>query len=169
MSEPTSPWYDLDSYITTPRLGGLALSLDGGTLVCGVQGPDNDATGYVTSLWRVDVAGGRTATRLTRSVKGEAIAAFLRDGSLVFTSKRDVPAAGEDATTATTNALWCLPAGGGAAYVLARRDGGWGSVLTSPAATSAHAAARHGAPRCFCMFRFPRCVGIKAPHAGGTA
>ncbi len=132
MSEPTSPWYDLDSYITTPRLGGLALSLDGGTLVCGVQGPDNDATGYVTSLWRVDVAGGRTATRLTRSVKGEAIAAFLRDGSLVFTSKRDVPAAGEDATKDSTNALWCLPAGGGEAYVLARRDGGWGSVLTSP-------------------------------------
>ncbi|WP_226996809.1 hypothetical protein [Tessaracoccus aquimaris] len=108
------------------------LSHDGSTLMASVQGPDTDKTSYVTSLWSVDTAGERRAIRKTRSLKGEAAAAFLRDGSLVFTSKRDIPNDG-DAPKDWTTALWCLPADGGEAYVLARRDGGWGSVLTNAA------------------------------------
>ena len=137
ISHPTtdtaaSPWLDLDTYVATPRLGGLTLSPDGSTLLCSVQGLNSDKTQYTSSLWRVDPQGQRPAARYTRSVQGEAAAGFLPDGSLLFTSKRDVPAAGEDAPKKSTTALWCLPAGGGEAYVLARRDGGWGEVLTSP-------------------------------------
>ncbi|SDZ06138.1 alpha/beta fold hydrolase [Tessaracoccus flavus] len=76
--------------------------------------------------------GERATSRYTRSVEGEAASGFLPDGSLLFTSKRDVPASGEEPPKKSTTALWCLPAGGGEAYVLARRDGGWGDVLTSP-------------------------------------
>ena len=129
---PPSPWLDLDAYVALPRLGALTLSPDGSTLLCAVQALDAEKTAYTSSLWRVDPAGERAATRYTRSVQGEAAAGFLPDGSLLFTSKRDVPAAGEDAPKKSTTALWCLPAGGGEAYVLARRDGGWGQVLTTP-------------------------------------
>nr|WP_073186507.1 prolyl oligopeptidase family serine peptidase [Tessaracoccus bendigoensis] len=132
MSEtPKSPWQDLETYVTIPRLVGLTLSHDGSTLIAAVQGPDAEKTAYTTSLWAVDPAGERRAVRRTRSVKGEAASAFLRDGSLVFTSKRDVPAVGEDKPKDSTNALWCLPSDGGEAYVLARRDGGYGSILTN--------------------------------------
>lgn len=127
-----SPWLSLDAYVATPRLGGLTLSPDGETLLCSVQGLNSDKTAYTSSLWRVDVRGERPAVRYTRSVQGEAAAGFLPDGSLLFTSKRDVPAADGDDPKPSTTALWCLPAGGGEAYVLARRDGGWGDVLTSP-------------------------------------
>jgi dipeptidyl aminopeptidase/acylaminoacyl peptidase len=132
MTDNTSPWHDLDSYIATPRLTGLTLSPDGGSLVVSVQGPDADVTGYTTALWRVDPAGERAATRLTRGVKGEALAAFLRGGSLLFTGKRELPATQGDKPGETTAALWCLPAGGGEAYEVARRDGGWGQVVTAP-------------------------------------
>lgn len=134
MSDTTaaSPWHDLDAYIATPRLTGLTLSPDGASLVVSVQGPDADVTGYTTALWRVDPAGERAATRLTRGVKGEALAAFLRDGSLLFTGKRDLQAKDGEKPGETTAALWCLPEGGGEAYEVARRDGGWGQVVAAP-------------------------------------
>ncbi len=114
MTDPTpSPWFDLDTYISTPRLGGLTLSRDGSSLVVAVQGPDAEATGYTTSLYRVDPTGETPSTRLTRSVKGESLSAFLPDGSLLFTSKRDLLGKAGDKPSETTAALWCLPAGGG--------------------------------------------------------
>ena len=131
MNDTKHPWFDLDAYVTIPRLTGLTLSHDGATLVCAVQGPDAEATAYTTSLWRIDGAGAAPARRLTRSVKGEAAAAFLRDGSLVLTSKRDVPPAGAEPAKETETALWRLPVDGGEAHVLARRDGGWGGLLTA--------------------------------------
>lgn len=129
---PASPWHDLTAYIATPRLGELQLSPDGETLLCSVQSINADKTKYTSALWKVDPHGNRRASRYTRSVQGEAAAAFLPDGSLLFTSKRDIPALDEDAPKESTNALWCLPADGGEAYVIARRDGGWDQVLTSP-------------------------------------
>ncbi|MBK7821240.1 MAG: S9 family peptidase [Tessaracoccus sp.] len=127
-----SPWHDLDAYIATPRLTGLALSPDGASLVVSVQGPDADITGYTTALWRVDPSGTRPAARLTRGITGEAVSSFLADGSLLFTSKRELAARDGDKPSESTTALWCLPSGGGEAYEVARRDGGWGQVLTAP-------------------------------------
>ncbi|WP_231979498.1 hypothetical protein [Tessaracoccus coleopterorum] len=65
----TSPWHDLDTFVTTPRLAGLTLSHDGTTLIAAVQGPDAEKTAYTTSLWSVDITGERRAVRRTRSVK----------------------------------------------------------------------------------------------------
>lgn len=128
MSTP-DPFHDLDAYVALPRLGGLALNHDGTQLVVAVQRLDADGTAYVTSLTRVGL-GGEPARRLTRSLEGESVAAFTRDGSLLFTSTRPVPRTGE--VTEATRALWCLPADGGEAFPVACREGGWEGVLTAP-------------------------------------
>ena len=125
-----SPWEDLRAFISTPRLGGLTLSADGDTLLVSVSAMDAKSTAYRSALWRVDTEGQLPARRWTRSVQGEAASAFLSDGSLLFTSKRDAPEQ-EGADPDTSGVLWCLPAHGGEAYVAARRDGGWGAVLAA--------------------------------------
>ena len=123
-------WKDLEAYVALPRLGALALSPTGDLLVS-VSALDPDRTAYRTSWWKVDPLGAQPARRYTRSVEGESDAAFLSDGSLLFTSKRPVPAAGDEENDADVSAVWCLPAGGGEAYVLARRAGGWPGVVTA--------------------------------------
>lgn len=125
-----SPWEDLRAYIAAPRLGGLTLSADGQTLLVGVSSLDAKKTAYQTALWRIDPTGQRAARRHTRSVEGEAAAAFLGDGSLLFTSRRPVPPSDQEESE-DAGVIWCLPADGGEAYVLARRDGGWGGITTA--------------------------------------
>ncbi len=90
-----------------------------------MQTLDPKRTRYVTALWQVDPSGEQPARRLTRSAKGEAGAAFLPDGSLLFTSARPDPEAEDDTEVAH---LWLLPAGGGEARVVASRPGGLGDV-----------------------------------------
>ncbi len=67
------------------------------------------------------------ALRLTRSAEGEASPRFLPDGSLLFTSRRPDPEAGQaprDGAAADVGALWLLPPGGGEARVVAALPGG---------------------------------------------
>jgi dipeptidyl aminopeptidase/acylaminoacyl peptidase len=90
--------------------------------VTAVQTLDPKRTKWVTALWEVDPAGEQPARRLTRSAKGEGGAAFLPDGSLLFTSARPDPAAEEDDDEVSL--LWLLPAGGGEARVVGTRAGG---------------------------------------------
>ena len=113
----------LDQYVAAPRLGGLALSPDGGRLVTTVSTLNTKKDGYVTALWELDPQGEKPARRLTRSAKGEAGPAFAANGDLYFTSARPDDEGSEDG-----NALWCLPAAGGEAYVVNRRAGGVSSV-----------------------------------------
>jgi len=123
------PWTDLQAYVALPRLSDLVAGPDGQLLVA-VSTLDDDQTAYRTAWWRLDPTGGRPATAVTRSVEGEGSAAFLPDGRLLFTSGRPVPAGGtEDA--GELRAVWCLPAAGGEASVLASREGGWDSVSTA--------------------------------------
>ncbi|MBK5330751.1 MAG: PD40 domain-containing protein, partial [Ilumatobacteraceae bacterium] len=123
-----TPFHDLDEYIALPRLGGLALSIDGTRLVVSMNALDPKRTRYVTSLWGVDPEGQFPARRLTRSAKGESGAAFLPDGSLLFVSERPDPDGSDDEPV---SALWRLPAGGGEAGVLATRPGGVGGVVVA--------------------------------------
>jgi dipeptidyl aminopeptidase/acylaminoacyl peptidase len=125
----STPFHDLDQYIGLPRLGDLTMSLDGTRLVVAVSALDPKRSAYVTALWEVDPQGQHAARRLTRSAKGEAGAAFLPDGSLLFVSTRPDPAGVDDEPVA---ALWRLPAGGGEAGILATRPGGVGGVVVAP-------------------------------------
>jgi dipeptidyl aminopeptidase/acylaminoacyl peptidase len=122
-SASDTPFHDLDAYIDLPRGSGLTLSPDGSRLVTAVQTLDPKRTKYVTALWEVDPSGARPARRLTRSAKGEGGAAFLPDGSLLFTSPRPDPDTREDDAEEVA-LLWLLPAGGGEARVVATRPGG---------------------------------------------
>ena len=122
-----TPFHDLDSYLALGRLGGLALSADGRRAVVSHSVLDAKSTGYVTSLWEVDVDGEAPARRLTRGAKGEGGAAFTASGDLHFVAKR------ADSDDDAVAAVWRLPAAGGEAHVLVRRPGGVSGVLTAAA------------------------------------
>jgi dipeptidyl aminopeptidase/acylaminoacyl peptidase len=121
----TEPTFDLDRYLSLPRVAGLALAPDGGRLVTSVATPGPDGKKLTTALWELDPAGEAPPRRLTRSAPGEANAAFLPDGSLLFTSAREDPEAAPDAKPDHEVArLWLLPAGGGEARPVAGTPAG---------------------------------------------
>ena len=107
-----APTFDLDQYLSLPRVAGLALAPDGSRLVTSVATPAPDGKTFTSALWELDPSGEAAPRRLTRSAPGEANAAFLPDGSLLFTSTRDDPeAAGGDKPDQEVARLWLLPAG----------------------------------------------------------
>ncbi len=130
MSEP----FSIDTMLQLPRLSSLRLSPDGRRLVVAVGRVAPDGKKMATSLWRVDPSGEAPPRRLTRSVEGEAGgAAFLPDGSLLFTSGRPDPDAKPDPDR-KPNALWLLPPDGGEARLLAAPDGGVDGIACARAA-----------------------------------
>lgn len=124
--------FDLDHYLSIPRVGGLALSPDGTQLVAPVSVVGPDGKKFVTSLWELDPDGADGPRRLTRSAQGESYRGFLPDGSLLFTSRRsdpDVATPAEDASDEDRQAgLWVLPVDGGEPRLLADPPGGVGAV-----------------------------------------
>src|SRR5215213_2436949 len=122
------PDFDLDRFLSLPRLSGLRLSPDGARLVVSVQRPGPDRKKMRSSIWRLDPDGERPPVRLTRSAPGESIGTFTRDGALLFTSSRPNPDRSPDDKDDETNGLWLLPADGGDARLLAAPSGGVESV-----------------------------------------
>ncbi len=124
--------FDLDHYLTIPRIGGLALSPDGSRLVSPVAVVSPDGKKFVTALWEIDPRGEREPRRLTRSAPGESHGGFLPDGSLLFTSRRPDPDAAKPTDGSTEEdrqaGLWLLPADGGEARLLVDPPGGVGFV-----------------------------------------
>ena len=118
--------FDLDHFLALPRLSGLRLSPRGDRLVVAVQRPSLDGKKFASSLWEIDPSGARPPHRLTRSAPGESSAAFLRDGSIVFTSSRPDPDVKPDEAKEKEDvaALWLLPAAGGEARVIFAPPGG---------------------------------------------
>lgn len=132
MSDP----FDFDRMLALPRLSSLRISPDGRRLVVAVGRPDAEGKKMTTALWQVDPTDAVAARRLTRSVAGEAGgAAFLPDGSLLFTSSRPDPDAKPDPATVTpeepAHALWLLPPDGGEARLLAAPAGGVSGLAVS--------------------------------------
>ena len=129
--------FDFDRMLALPRLSSLRLSPDGRRLVVAVSRPDAEGRKMTTSLWQVDPADVAAPRRLTRSVAGEAGgAAFLPDGSLLFTSSRPDPdAKPEHEATADAkkppHALWLLPPDGGEARLLVAPEGGVDGLMTA--------------------------------------
>ena len=124
-STPSTPFGDLGAFVAVPRVGALRLSPEGGWLAATVQTLSPDAKKYLTSIWRIDTQGG-PARRLTRSAEGEGSPRFLPDSSLLFTSKRPDPGAGQarPEPAAEVSSLWLLPSAGGEARVVAGPPGG---------------------------------------------
>ncbi len=123
-SRTTTPFHDLADFVAIPRVTALRLAPDGNWLAAAVQTLSPDRKKYLTSLWRIDTEGG-PARRLTRSAEGEANPRFLPDGSLLFTSRRPDPGAGQAGQDGgDVAALWLLPPGGGEARVIASLPGG---------------------------------------------
>ena len=123
--------FDFDAYLGLPRLSGLRLP-DGSRLVVTVARPARDGKKMRTSIWEVDPSGDRRPTRLTRSAPGESAGAFLRDGSLLFTSTRaDADPPTEDEEDDETSRLWRLAPNGGEAHVLVTAAGGIEDVVTA--------------------------------------
>jgi len=114
---PSTPFEDLDDYVSLPRLSGLALSPDGIRLVTCVAERSPDGKRYTSALWEVDPGGQRPARRLTRSAPGEAQPAFLPDGRLLFSSRRPDVEAKPDDDAEDRTALWLLPEAGEARLV----------------------------------------------------
>jgi dipeptidyl aminopeptidase/acylaminoacyl peptidase len=132
-----APFDDLDDYVAIPRVTGLRLAPDGTWLAATVQSLSPDKKKYVTSIWRIDTAGG-PPRKLTRSVKGEGNPRFLPDGTLLFTSARPDPdhanGSGNGQGDDDKTALWLLPAGGGEAVLEATLPGGIAGIETAASA-----------------------------------
>jgi dipeptidyl aminopeptidase/acylaminoacyl peptidase len=133
----TTPFHDLNDYLTIPRVGGLRLAPDRTWLAASVQTLSPDRKKYLTSIWRIPVSAetgaGGPARRLTRSAEGEGSPRFLPDGSLLFTSRRPDPDASKKPEEATS-ALWLLPPGGGEARAIVTLPGGVSAVETAAGA-----------------------------------
>src|SRR4029450_11845002 len=103
------PTFDLDLYLSLPRVAGLALAPDGSRLVTSVATRAPDGKTFPRAGGGVDPAGEAAPRRLTRSAPGEAGAAFLPDGSLLFSSARDdAEAAPDDKPEGEGARLWLL-------------------------------------------------------------
>jgi dipeptidyl aminopeptidase/acylaminoacyl peptidase len=118
--------FDLDHYLALPRVSGLALAPDGGRLVASVATVAPDGKRFASAIWELDPDGRRAPRRLTRSAPGESGAAFLPDGSLLFTSTRKDPSADPEAEDGDDEraTLWLLPAAGGEARQVAATPAG---------------------------------------------
>jgi dipeptidyl aminopeptidase/acylaminoacyl peptidase len=129
---PTTPFESLTDYIALPRVEGLALSPDGTRVVLTVATLKKDETAYERALWEVASDGSGAPRRLTRSAKGEAGAAFLANGDLLFVSARPDSDADEDEESGQ---LWVLPAAGGEARAVTRLSGGVSAIAAAAEAS----------------------------------
>jgi dipeptidyl aminopeptidase/acylaminoacyl peptidase len=129
----STPFADLDHYLSLRRVSGLALSPDGDRLVVSVAALNGKRTAYVSSLWEVDPAGQRPSARLTWGSKSESDPMFLPDGSLIFHATRAEPDADEAGSADADDpaGLWLLPPTPGEARPLATRPGGIGVVAVA--------------------------------------
>ena len=128
--------FTADALLRLPRLSGLTLSPDGSRLVVSAARPDKKGKRFVSALYELDPQGGSAPRRLTRSAPGESGAAFAPDGSIMFTSARPDPEAGDEDPRGEKPALWRLPSGGGEAYLLAGPPGGVEAVAVAREAGS---------------------------------
>jgi dipeptidyl aminopeptidase/acylaminoacyl peptidase len=150
--------FDLARFLELPRVSGLALSPDGRRLVATVATAATDGKKFASALWELDPDGERQPRRLTRSAPGETGAAFLPDGSLLFTSARPDPEAADDAEDDVA-ALWLLPPGGGEARL----------VLSAPGGVAAVETARDAGTIAFVANAFPRLETLEEDRELGKA
>ncbi len=119
--------FDFDTFLSVPRANGVALAPDGSRAVTTIASVAPDGKKMRSALWELDPAAGAPPRQLTRSAAGEAAPVFRPDGSLLFVSARpdaDRPGPEAAAEGEPNSALWCLPAEGGEAFLVAEAPGG---------------------------------------------
>ncbi len=112
-----------------PRVGALALSVDGARLAISVATLDPAKKKWQSARWEVDPTGARPSRRLTRSAPGESSPVWAPDGSLLFTSARPDPTVADAGEPKPS--LWSLPPGGGEARPVLSRPGGISGVAVA--------------------------------------
>ena len=122
--------FDLDHYLSLPRVSGLSLSPSGDRLVVGVSTVGAKGTSFVTSLWEVDPDGQRSPRRLTRSRPGESGGVFVADGGVAFTTARPDPDVADDPLEELPG-LWLLPLDGAEARPVLLPPGGVDAVAAA--------------------------------------
>lgn len=137
--------FDLDYFLSLPRVSGLTLSPDGSRLATTVATVGPDGKKFASAVWELDPTGERSPRRLTRSREGESSARFAPDGALLFTSARPDPDEKSDDKEEPPGALWRLPAGGGEAE----------PIVTRPAGVTAFAVARDAGTIAYKAEAFP--------------
>jgi dipeptidyl aminopeptidase/acylaminoacyl peptidase len=115
----------LPTFLSLPRIEGLALSPDGTRAILTIATLKSDQTGFDRSLWELVTDGSGHARRLTRSAKGESAPAYTAEGDVLFVSGRPDSDASDDNEAAQ---LWLLPAAGGEARAVTRLAGGVSGV-----------------------------------------
>ena len=113
-----------DAYLDLPRIAGLALSVDGASLVTTMSELNAARTKYVSSLWSIATDGTSAPRRLTRSATGDSAPTFAANGDLLFVRAES----GDDDAP---SAVWALSAQGGEARRVAHRGGGVGGVVAA--------------------------------------
>jgi dipeptidyl aminopeptidase/acylaminoacyl peptidase len=119
----SSPFLDLDEYLSLPRISGLAVSPDGSRVVTTIAELNDKRTEFTTAIWELDPNGKGAARRLTHGAKGESSPVFAADNDLLFIAKRST----DDADEAQAS-LWRLPVRGGEAMQLVQMPGGVDAV-----------------------------------------
>ncbi|WP_197518731.1 alpha/beta fold hydrolase [Mycobacterium sp. ACS1612] len=133
----TTPFDDLDEFLSLPRTSGLAVSPDGSRIVTSITELNDNGTEFITAIWELDPNGRKPARRLTRGAKGESSPVFTADGDLLFLAAR--PTESDDKPPAS---LWRLPAGGGEAVEVLALPGGVDGVRTARVAATTVVAAK---------------------------
>jgi dipeptidyl aminopeptidase/acylaminoacyl peptidase len=130
------PAFDLDRFLSLPRLSSLRASPTGDRVIVSAARPDPEGKRFASALWELDPTGARPARRLTRSGQGESGGTFLRDGSILFSSSRPDPSLAPDRREVYKDVaqLWLLPVAGGEARPVAAPHGGVESVHAAAAA-----------------------------------
>lgn len=122
----STPFDDLDTYLSVPRVTGLAVSADGSRVVVGISEINSKRTEYVSAIWELDPAGQQRARRLTHGLKGESSPVFTAEGGLLFVASRPKP--DDDKPPAS---VWRLPAAGGEAHEELALPGGVDDVVSA--------------------------------------
>ena len=130
--------FDVDAFVSMPRLLNLHVSPDGSRLALTVHNVAADGKRFVGAIWEVHTSGDVPPRLLASPDNGATARGFLPDGSLLLTaSPSDFERPASEAAdpdrsgVPRADALYLLPVVGGEPRCILTPDAGVGEVLTA--------------------------------------